>query len=69
MIPAKINMHKSGHKFALLRFPIVIDTLNQGRGTVTHTDYGYIYLAQGLKPSFPTEKALKKIKSQSSRLA
>jgi hypothetical protein len=48
MIAAKIDMHKSGHKLILFGFTIVVDALNQGRGTIAHTDYGHIYLTQGL---------------------
>jgi len=53
-------MHKSGYKFIRFGFTIVVDALNQGRGTITHSYYGYIYLAQGLIPSFPAAETIGK---------
>jgi hypothetical protein len=56
MIPAEIDMHKSRYKFILFCFLIVVNALNQGRGTIAHSYYGYIYLTQSLLPSFSTAK-------------
>ncbi|MBA7585524.1 hypothetical protein ES708_27508 [subsurface metagenome] len=41
-------MHQPRDEFVIFSFSIVVNALNQGRSTIAHSYYGYIYFTQGL---------------------